>query len=184
MALLPPSEGQEFSTRQSLVAALQAHAQSEGYAITVRHSNNQKNNIYFGCDRGGVYRNRNRLHDGNRQRDTASRLTGCPFSIRASEKDDIWTFKVRNPDHNHEPTTSAAAHPVQRRFSSHIKNQIKNLSASGVSASQVVSTLRQSSDLPVVAQDVYNIRKELKWENLHGKTPIESLIDQLKQGTF
>src|SRR6266480_884014 len=139
MALLPPSEGQEFSTRQSLIVALQAHAQSEGYAITIWHSNNHKNNVYLGCDCRGVHHNRNHLHNGNRQRDTASRLTGCPFSIQASGKDDIWTFKVHNPDHNHEPTTSAAAHPVQRRFPSHVKNQIKNLSASGVSASQVIS---------------------------------------------
>ena len=72
MALLPPSEGQEFSTRQSLIVALQVHAQSEGYAIMIRHSKNHKNNVYLRCDHGGVYHNQNHFHNGNRQQDTAS----------------------------------------------------------------------------------------------------------------
>ena len=132
MALLPPSEAEEYSTRQSLIAAVQAHAAVEGYAVMIRYSNNATGTVYLGCDKGGVYRNRKNLHDGNRHWDTASRLTGCPFSIRASERNNVWTLKVCNADHNHSATVSSAVHPVQRRRSSGIKKQIKDLSTSGV----------------------------------------------------
>ncbi|KAI9765012.1 MAG: hypothetical protein M1839_005683, partial [Geoglossum umbratile] len=93
MVLLPPSEAEAYDTRQCLITAVQTHAATEGYAITIRHSNNVTKTTYLGCDRGGVYRNRNNLRNDNRQRDTASRLTGCPFSIRASERDGVWTLK-------------------------------------------------------------------------------------------
>jgi malonate-semialdehyde dehydrogenase (acetylating) / methylmalonate-semialdehyde dehydrogenase len=141
MALLPPLEAEEYSTRQCLIEAVQAHAAAEGYTITIRHSNNATKTTYLGCDRGGVYRNRNNLHNGNRQRDTASRLVGCPFSIRALEQDNVWTLKVRNADHNHPATDVTAAHPVQRRLPSDVKKQIKDLSASGVAPSQIISTI-------------------------------------------
>jgi hypothetical protein len=184
MVLLPPLETEEYDTRQCLITAVQTHAAAEGYAVMIRHSSNATKTIYLGCDRGGVYRNRNNLNDSNRQRDTASRLVGCPFSIRASEWNSVWTLKVRNSDHNHLATEVIAAHPVQCRLPSHVKKQIKDLSASGIAPSQIVSTIRQSTDHSLIAQDVYNTRKELKWENLHNKTPIEALLETLEQDTY
>jgi hypothetical protein len=89
MVLQPPSEVEEFSSRHELIAFLQAFALTEGYAITIRHSNAAAGNTYLGCDRGGTYRNQNGLHNENRQRNTGSRLTGCPFSIRASSKNGV-----------------------------------------------------------------------------------------------
>lgn len=36
----------------------------------------------------------------------------------------------------------------------------------------------------MVAQDIYNIRKELCWENLKGKRPIEALLEELQKGQY
>jgi hypothetical protein len=85
MVLLPPSETEEYDTRQCLIAAIQAHTVAEGYAITIQNSNTATKTTYLRYDRGGVYQNRNNLHNDNHQRDIAIRLIGCPFSIRASE---------------------------------------------------------------------------------------------------
>ena len=44
MDILPPSQMIEYPTRQALVDAFQAHAMTQGYAVTIRHS----------CNRGGL----------------------------------------------------------------------------------------------------------------------------------
>jgi hypothetical protein len=111
MVLFPPSEGTEYLTRADLIAAVQEHVRSEGYTITIRNSNSHYKITHLGCDRGGTYRQRNGINPQTCHRYTASRLTGCPFSVRASEKDGNWILKVRNPDHNYD-ITNAAAHPI------------------------------------------------------------------------
>lgn len=133
MVLLPPPEGKEYLTRADLIDAVQEHARLEGYAITIRNSNSLYKITHLGCDRGGTYRQRNGITTQTRRRDTTSRLTGCPFSVRASEKDGIWILKVWNPDHNHDVST-ATAHPIQRRIPTSIRQQIKDLSSADISA--------------------------------------------------
>ena len=112
MSLLPPSEAVQYPNRKTLVDALQAHAASNGYAITIQRSNAKDGVIYFRCDRGGQYRARYGINDTNCLCDTGTRLIDCPFSIWANLKDGIWSVKVRNPDHNHEATTTAVSHPI------------------------------------------------------------------------
>jgi hypothetical protein len=134
MSLLPPSETTQYPDQKALVDALQAHAATNGYAITIQRSNAKDGAIYFRCNRGGKYRARYGINDTNRLRDTGTRLIDCPFSIRANLKDDIWSVKVRNPDHNHEATTTAVSHPMQRRLTPAIKQQVRELSKSGVAS--------------------------------------------------
>src|SRR5205814_9371290 len=93
-------------------------------------------------------------------------------------------LKVRNADHNDEPFISAVAYSVQHWLPSAIQQQIKELSVAGVKPSQIISTIQQSTDYPILIQDVYNVRKQLKLESLAGKTPIESLIIVLQSGKY
>jgi hypothetical protein len=103
-------------------------------------------------------------------------LIECPFSVRTNLKDDIWSIKVRDPNHNHEATTTAVSHPIQRQLTPVLKQQVKDLSTAGIIAREIVSTVRQSTTHAVLASDIYNVRKELRLENLAGKTPMEVLI--------
>jgi hypothetical protein len=89
MSLLPPSEACQFADRKAIVETLQTHARNNGYAITVQRFNPQDGVIYFQCDRGGQYKARHGLNDSNRLCDTGTRLTGCPFPLRANLKDSI-----------------------------------------------------------------------------------------------
>jgi malonate-semialdehyde dehydrogenase (acetylating) / methylmalonate-semialdehyde dehydrogenase len=89
MSLLPPREGFDFATCALLVDAMQLHALANGYAVTTKSSSTCNGTIYLGCDRGGVYRARNGLNESNRMRDTALRLTDCPFSVRGKLKEGI-----------------------------------------------------------------------------------------------
>ena len=55
---------------------------------------------------------------------------------------------------------------------------------SGTAPREVVSTIRQNTDHPIIKQDVYNIRNTLKLKNLAGKTPMEALISVLQTGVY
>ncbi|KAI9761612.1 MAG: hypothetical protein M1840_001752 [Geoglossum simile] len=41
MSLLLPAEGSEYPNRKSMVEAIQAHAKSNGYAVTIQQSSNK-----------------------------------------------------------------------------------------------------------------------------------------------
>jgi MULE transposase domain len=184
MSLLPPSETTQYTDRKAMIAGLQVHARDNGYAIIIRRSNPRDGTIYFKCDRGGQYQARNGINDTNRKRDTGTRLIGCPFSVRANLKDGIWTIKVRDADHNHEATKTAVSHPIQHRLTPTLKQQVKDLSTAGITAREIVSTVRQSTDHAVLVSDIYNMRKQLRLENLAGKTPTEALVTILTTSQY
>jgi MULE transposase domain len=179
MSLLPPIEGNEYLDRQSMINAIQQHARDNGYAMTIHRSSTKDGTVYLGCDRGGTYRSRNGICDQRRLRDTGSRQTGCQFSVREDVKDNVWTFKVRNPDHNHEPSISPIAHPVHRRLPFSLRNRIREMSSAGSAPREIVATLRQESSHSLLAKDVINVQQQQHHINLGGKLPIESLITVL-----
>src|SRR4051794_18527317 len=184
MNLLPPSQMGEYLSRQALIDALQAHAMSQGYAVTIRRSCNRDGIVTLGCDRSGQYDGRG-LNETNRVRDTGSRLINCPFSVRGKLKNGIWAIEVRNPDHNHDASLTPMAHPIQRRIPDEVKQRVQQLSASGVPARQIITTIRQSGNHhTVIVDDIYNIRKQLRRENLAGKTPMEALLIMLKDSDW
>jgi hypothetical protein len=84
MSLLPPVEGSEYPDQKSMVEAIQAHARGNGYAVTIQWSSNKDGTVYLGYDRGRQYQARYGITDTTRLRNTGTRLTGCPFSIRGA----------------------------------------------------------------------------------------------------
>ncbi|CAG8675646.1 22790_t:CDS:2, partial [Cetraspora pellucida] len=51
-------------------------------------------------------------YDKTRQRNTGSRLIGCPFSVCGVKgNNDVWTLSVTDPTHNHDPSDNMSAHP-------------------------------------------------------------------------
>ncbi|KAI9769308.1 MAG: hypothetical protein M1839_003759 [Geoglossum umbratile] len=98
MSLLPPAEGSEYPDRKSMVTAIQAHAKSNGYAVTIQWSSNKDGTVYL------------------RLRNTGTHLTGCPFSIHGAVKNNIWTFKIYNASHNHSASIGPAAHPIHHHI--------------------------------------------------------------------
>ncbi|CAG8676506.1 7217_t:CDS:1, partial [Scutellospora calospora] len=86
MSLSPPSEDY-FASRDDLIHHAKTHAFSHGYAVTIKRSERDKF-VYLQCDRGGQYINRLNLNDETRQRDTSTRLIGCPFELYGKKMED------------------------------------------------------------------------------------------------
>jgi hypothetical protein len=153
MDLLPPSQTHEYPSRKALIEALQAHAKSQGYAITIQRSCNRDGTVTLGCDRSGQYDARG-LNDTNRIRDTGSRLIGCPFSVCGKLKNTVLTVKVCNPDHNHETSSTPMAHSIYRRLPAVMREHIKDLSTSGITAKEIMTDIRLMSNHPVLANKI------------------------------
>jgi hypothetical protein len=82
----PPAE-QVFESKEKLLASIQQHALSHGYAITTISSNPNRN-ITLGCDRSGVYYDRIQAPDGAKRRKTSTKRIDCPFRLYAKKLTD------------------------------------------------------------------------------------------------
>jgi hypothetical protein len=60
-------------------------------------------------------------------------------------------------------------------------SQIENQLQQGVSTRQIMRGLHQTGESSLKAQDIYNLRKDLRNKFLEGKTPIQALISQLPE---
>ncbi|KAK9489454.1 hypothetical protein V1508DRAFT_336233, partial [Lipomyces doorenjongii] len=115
--MIPPPEI-SYCDLGTAKKSLQLSARTHGYAVRTQRSKFRKNGdiskVFLQCDRSGQYRNR--LHDKSiRLHHTGSRKTNCPFSVVVTESDGQWQVIVRDPEHNHDASIHAYAHPIHRR---------------------------------------------------------------------
>jgi hypothetical protein len=182
----PPME-QVFDTREQLLASIQEHAISYGYAITIIRSARDRN-ICLGCDRGGYYHDRIDAPEGAKRRKTSTKRIGCPFRLYAKKLDTSqWEIQVRDPTHNHEPDDNMIGHSLARRrqLTEDQNNTIKHLSETGSKPQQIISLLRAEQPTTLIkACDLYNIRDELRRKKLGNYTPLEFLRETLQNNDW
>ena len=179
----PPNEG-EYPTRDALIRAVQTHSMSCGYAVTIKRSCNRDGIVILGCDCGGEYCPHYGVTDETRLRNTCTRLQGCPFTVCGKRKNDIWFLTIQNPLHNHKPIYVSSAYPIQCRIPPKVKTQVQHLTTTGVPPRQVALVVRQATSHPIIAQDVYNVQRQLWLESLAGKSPIESLVHTVTESNY
>jgi hypothetical protein len=175
---------QVFETREQLLASIQEHALSHGYAITTIRSNRDRN-ISLGCDRGGVYYDHINALDGAKRRKTSTRRIDCPFRLYAKKliASNQWEIQVRNPNHNHEADDNMIAHPIARRrqLTQDQINTINHLSYSGSRPRHIISLIRAEQPTTLIKpKDCYNIRDESRRKKLGSYTPLEFLQETLQ----
>ena len=72
--------------------------------------------------------------------------------IKARKKmNDIWKLTVKDPTHNHKPSTVASAHPIHCCMPTEVKDQVKQLMAVSITARQVALVVYQATDHPIIA---------------------------------
>ncbi|CAG8458404.1 9522_t:CDS:2 [Cetraspora pellucida] len=181
--MLPPPAA-TYESAIELFQSAQTFANSQGYVLVKKrtrkdHHGNLKNMI-LRCDRGGVY-NSSKIH----QRQTSTRLIDCPFELYAARCDNLWYIRVRDSSHNHDPSEDLSGHPMSRRLTKQQLVNVEEMTASGSRPREIISTIRQNDPLAlVICKDIYNARERLRQKNLVGRTPVEALIDELKEGDY
>lgn len=164
MNLSPPPPG-EFASRDDLLDFLKEWGEHQGFAVVIGRS--RPNRLWIKCDRGGEYADKH-LHDPeNRKRKRkATRLTGCPFNVKATmKKDKIWRCHTENPQHNHPPSVDLSVHPSLRRMTDEQLVKVNEMTEAGRTPVETLEELQRLwPGIKVLRRDIYNARKKYKTE--------------------
>lgn len=189
MSLLPPQDTQilEVETHQEARDILNRFAATQGYAISVKNSNQRV--VYLHCDRSG--------HPDDRSRRTtnkipSSRRCGCHFAAKLKRVDTGWLFTVIEGTHSGHVGSIAAAHPLHRRRElKAVREHVIRLFMLRHSNLEVINILRQNdtfadvfSDNPdpdthgirLNRRDLSNLRYLAKRQFLRGRSSTEALL--------
>lgn len=188
-----PPTGAHYPSPEAALEYLNNFTVARGYALVVQRSNKRRRGsevykIYYRCDRGTTYEDQVAENERKR-RNTGTRGSGCPFSAVLTHIKRLgeWELAVRNPNHNHEASSSARSHPSIRRDA--IINQrerIATLSNSGVKPRSIMDIMLEENggdggDLRFKVQDVRNLRSEQRLQFLGGRAPIQALLIELQK---
>lgn len=166
--LMLPPQPRTFQDRDNLIKYVRDFGASQGYVVTIKKSKKDRR-VLFGCDRGGVYRNRRKIEEGKRKRKVSSRLINCPFEAVGKKDDDVWVLTIKNGEHNHEPLKDMSEHPYSRRFTEEEVWQIKLMTEAGIKPRQVLKALKQTNpDLQSTPRHLYNVKAKIRQGNISG----------------
>ena len=118
---IPALPTSQFQSKEEAIAYAQNHGRKNGYALTIKQSIPQLQQIYYCCDRGSYQPRRSKplmpIPDHLRKRMRSLRQTGCEYTvfIRYSKKQNTWIVS-ESKNHNHAATEDPDEHPVHRRL--------------------------------------------------------------------
>ena len=164
MGMVGPPPAQ-FHNREDMLAYVKDWAANHGYAIVIGRSRHNK--CWLKCDRGGKYNDRYQENPEDRKRKRAdSRLTDCPFQVRAvMKKDGIWRVTTAKPFHNHEPIQDLTHHPSLRKMNDEQLQVVYGMMDQGKSPLETLEELQRIwPDIKVLRRDIYNTRKRYRTE--------------------
>ncbi len=174
MVLLPPS-ADAFESREALIVSTQQWASGQGHAVVIARSKAGK--VYLQCDREGTYRNKKQLTNKTWRWRTGSQLTAYPFSAVGISHHGAWMLYVQDERHNHEASTTQSAHPILQRLDVSQRTQVTELSCAGVAPCTIATAMRNAGrSPPVLIQDIYNARINIRVKALAEQTPIQVLL--------
>ncbi|RPA72492.1 hypothetical protein BJ508DRAFT_199796, partial [Ascobolus immersus RN42] len=120
--------------------------------------------------------------------------TNCPFQIvgrfapakgntsvaTGPDREGIWRLTVSNPDHNHRPFAHPGAEPRHRRLTEDERIHVQSQETAGLQPRQILQSLRQfNPESLAVSRTIYEATQSIRKEELHGRSPIEALLDDL-----
>jgi hypothetical protein len=192
--------------------SIQAWAAQHHYAFRIIRStkinNSVRTKILYSCDRCGppppVNHPQHSLQA--RKRQTATRKTGCQFSVVAVQcAETKWELRHRPSAeysiHNHPPSQSISSHPAHRQLAQAEINQARSLhsagkssilcpliqrsnTSTGIKPGQAITYLRNMTTTPLQPYDIYNLNASFKREQRHGLLANDALITHLKNNNI
>lgn len=181
--------GSSYQNKESLIESIRNHYKELGYVIKIRRSDTKKQTVTIVCDRSGKYENRFNLTESSRQRQTSSRLIECPFFLKAkqvkSDSEKKWTIISLHEQHNHPPSVSLLGHPSVRRLKDEEKEAVQRMASSGIRPSEILSVIKKEfNNQTAIRRTIYNEISKGKNIFLNGRSPIQALLDVLKNGPY
>jgi hypothetical protein len=182
-AIPVPPDGVYVSSEDAF-EALRSHGMTHGYGFYKEKSlpagTVVKTRYRLICDRAKNYQSKATI------RSTKTRTTGCPFratifKIKTEENNDSWRLETTNPTHNHPPSSDPRVHNVHRKRTPADLKTIDSMTRAGSRPKQIFAAItQQNPETLVTPRDVRTDRQMLRNTQLNGRTPIETLLDDLK----
>ncbi|PLB50708.1 hypothetical protein P170DRAFT_435893 [Aspergillus steynii IBT 23096] len=162
---LPPPAPDPAPSIDPLWSFYAKWASENGFFIKrsrVNSRNGELRQVYAQCDRSGAHRSHR--PDGAKEK-PSSRLTNCPFSLVFSiwTRTKLWTARVRNPYHNHEPALLSSIPSYRAAMTAQFEHEIVDLLQKGIPARQIVLMLQSRHHFAVISRrNVYEVKRRLK----------------------
>lgn len=183
--LEPPLET-TYASREDLLEQCKNHAAQAGYALSILKSSKVKKSLVLACICYGKPANIWKLTEENRQLpNRSSKKTDCTMHCVAKEQPDgAWFLVVKDGEHNHRPAP-LGTYAVHRTRDSPVKERIAQDLWAGYAVRQTHAQLQQQfPDLVITKRDIFNKRVQAKVKALQGKTMVEALFTELKEGGY
>jgi len=178
--LSPPPPTSEYADLADIKPLLQAHARDNGYAVISDCSTAKK--AAWVCSKSGKYTGKNKsqdVHQTKRRRNTSTTKTGCPFRVRATCNNSIWTTMITSADYNYNAIVSLSALPHHQigAITQEERLKVANMNQLGHSPTAILNALQQENpNSALVARDIYNLLYSLRLDELAGSTPVKWLL--------
>lgn len=180
---IPAPPDHVYASYEDAYSAFKSHGMKHGYGFHVEkrlpRGTDIKTRYYFQCDRARKYKSKATI------RKTSTRTTGCLFRVvifkmKTEENDGQWRLETKNGSHNHPRSLNASTHHVFRKRTATEKETIAAMSRAGVRPIQILTALKQQNEQTLVTgSDIRGERLKIRTEHLNGRSPIETLLDDL-----
>ena len=112
-------------------------------------------------------------------------MSGCPFEIKCSCSNGVWTVRSIVGTHNHIVEENLIGHSIARKPSQEEKEKIRLLGRSGVPPKAILSNIKaEFGNSLISATEIYNELNADRVERLNGKSAVECLLEQLNSEKF
>ena len=169
-----------YNSFEEAYSAFRSHGIENGYGFHCQWSKpynaTVKTRFYYRCDKRGTYKSKAII------RKTSTCTTGCSFSVLIFQEREStqWKLQVKNSSHNHPPSLHPSAHHVFRKRTASQKDTIQAMTGAASAPKEITTALRkEDSSTFVTARDVRNERTAIRAKHLGGRSPIETLLDDL-----
>ena len=106
-------------------------------------------------------------------------MTGCMFRATATQIGDVCVVAVQHPSHNHEPLPRPSVLAAYRERTDQDREDIRRMTESNIPTRAIIHFLNSRGG-NFTQRDIYNERAQLREERNRGLSPIQALIQYLK----
>ena len=183
---IAPPPDRTYGSYEEALDALRSHGMQHGYGFHLYRTrppySDVKTRYNYECDKSKTYQSKATV------RRTATRTTGCPFKLVIfkmkreddEQTNDQWKLEVTSSEHNHEPSLHPSAHHVYHKRKVAETDTIRSMTRAGSQPMQILTALRQQDPATLLTADnIRTDRKKIRKERLDGRSPIETLLDDL-----
>ncbi|XP_071734886.1 uncharacterized protein [Rutidosis leptorrhynchoides] len=176
------STDQGFNNREQLTEWVKSEAPSHNQVIVIRRTKEQNGylvKIVFVCERGGVSKSKS-----TPKKSKPSKKINCKFEMVAkfSKKTGVWSIKMKQSVHNHEPIMYMEGHAYAVRLTNDEWRLVADLSSKNVRTGEILATLKKQNPENVSSsKTVYNAKAKLRTIFRANRTPIQVVMSFLKE---